>query len=159
MSLTSKRHLQAVSREYPVEMLTVVVRDHWTLPYECDEPENFAGGEGTSVCSCYAFSKEDLAWLVGQGPKPKYKWEAAARADRAAARADREAARAGKILFVAPRPGQKALLDNKESGYHGNQFDEGGEILSVYFEAALVVDLKNKGEKWSRSGGRLRSLA
>eukprot|EP00243_Klebsormidium_subtile_P003854 TRINITY_DN17480_c0_g1_i1.p3 TRINITY_DN17480_c0_g1~~TRINITY_DN17480_c0_g1_i1.p3 ORF type:complete len:109 (+),score=24.86 TRINITY_DN17480_c0_g1_i1:366-692(+) len=67
--------------------------------------------------------------------------------------------RAQKILFVAPRPGQKALLDTEESGYHGNQFDEGGEILSVYFEAALVVDLKNKSEGWSRSGRRLRSLA
>lgn len=126
-------------------MLTVVLRDRWTLPYECDEPEQFAGGEGTSVCSCYAFSKEDLAWLAGEGPKPKYKWEAAARA--------------GKVLFVAPRPGQKALLDSKESGYHGNQFDEGGEILSVYFEAALVVHVKNKKEEKSRSGGRLRSLA
>jgi hypothetical protein len=116
---------QAVAQAFLVEMLTVVTRDYWTLPGSSDEDYN--EGAGASQYSCYAFTKEDLAWLVGEGPKPAYKWEAAAAA--------------GKTLLVAPTAAQKAKLEERQSGYSGNQYDEGGETLSVYFEAALVIEL------------------
>jgi hypothetical protein len=76
-------------------MLTVITRDYWTLPDNSDEDYN--EGAGASRYSCYAFTKEDLAWLVGEGPKAAYKWEAAAAA--------------GKTLLVAPTAAQKAKLE------------------------------------------------
>jgi hypothetical protein len=119
---------QAVAQAFPVEMLTVVTREYWTLPDS--DNEDYNEGAGIATYSCYAFTKEELAWLVGEGPKPAYKWEAAAAA--------------GKTLLVAPTAAQKAKLEERESGYAGNQYDEGGETLSVYFEAALVIELGKK---------------
>ncbi|GAQ89541.1 hypothetical protein KFL_005340060 [Klebsormidium nitens] len=119
---------QAVAGAFPVKMLTVVTRDHWNLPDESNE--DFHEGQGAAKYSCYAFTKEDLAWLVGEGPKPEYKWAASAAA--------------GKTLLVAPTAAQKAKLEERESGYSGNEYEEGGETLSVYFEAALVIEIAKK---------------
>lgn len=121
---------QAVAQAFPVEMLTVVTRDHWTIPHSYEEDYNDM--RGASKYSCYAFTKEDLAWLAGEGPKPAYEWEAAAAA--------------GRTLLVAPTAAQKKKLEQRESGYSGNQYEEGAESLCVYFEAALVIKLTEKSD-------------
>jgi hypothetical protein len=101
---------QAVAQAFPVEMLTVVTREYWTLPDS--DNEDYNEGAGIARYSCYAFTKEDLAWLVGEGPKPAYKWEAAAAA--------------GKTLLVPRRPRRRRSWKKERAGTRGTSMMRAG---------------------------------
>jgi hypothetical protein len=48
------------------------------------------------------------------------------------------------MALVVPGGVKHVVVDSRESGYTGNEWDESGGTLSVYFQAALIVHLAKK---------------
>lgn len=70
--------------------------------------DTYSDASCRTVLACYAFSKEDIEWLAGDGPRPMHGWS--------------KSAEAGRTKVVALQGMERVLLDTETTGY-----DKGGE--------------------------------
>lgn len=71
--------------------------------------DTWTAEDDRTVLSCHAFSKADIDWLAGDGPRPFHAWC--------------ESAQNGGLKLVALKSMERVFLDVETTGYTGNDFE------------------------------------